>query len=73
MISSFIGRTIASERAIEMLVHKLPDIVQRSLLYKSLDSADLQDFVTCYRDQEWLRKRLKANSKCVMILDPLTH
>lgn len=66
MIYLLIGRTIASERAIEMLVHKLPGIVQRSLLYEALDPDDLQNFVTCYRDQESLRKQLKAHSKCVV-------
>ncbi|CDH52350.1 abc transporter atpase [Lichtheimia corymbifera JMRC:FSU:9682] len=63
------GRTIASERAIEMLVHKLPGIVERSLLCQALDPDDLQNFVTCYRDQESLRKQLKAHDLVAFIPD----
>ncbi|KAI7877476.1 ABC transporter, ATPase [Lichtheimia hyalospora FSU 10163] len=63
------GRTIASERAIEMLGHKLPGIVQKSLLYHALDSADLQSFVTCYQDQQWLRKQLKSYNLVAFIPD----
>ncbi|KAI9316210.1 hypothetical protein BX666DRAFT_1859291 [Dichotomocladium elegans] len=63
------GRTIASERAIQVLVHTLPIIVTNALCFTSLDASDIELFLTCYEDQQWLRRHLKEIGLVAFIPD----
>ncbi|KAG2219677.1 hypothetical protein INT45_001849, partial [Circinella minor] len=63
------GRTIASERAIEVLTKQLPMIVHHSLKFASLNQQDMKEFIQCYEDQQWLRNQLSSKEIIAFIPD----
>ncbi len=52
------GRRIAGFQAAEMLCDDLPDIVERTLYYHSLDAQTLQRWVETAEDADWIRDHL---------------
>ncbi len=52
------GRRVAGLQAAEMLCDDLPEVVERSLRYSSLDAASLQKHAETAEDADWLRSQL---------------
>jgi len=53
------GRRILADKAEKILCEYLPQIVQRTLLYKNLPKQALERHIFTYEDQEILREKLK--------------
>lgn len=53
------GRSVMGHEAAKMLTEIIPMAVERSLLYKSLNSQLLSGHVSLFRDQEFLRRSLR--------------
>ncbi|MFZ5643310.1 MAG: ABC-ATPase domain-containing protein [Bacillota bacterium] len=53
------GRTVLGREAAKMLTGIVPEVVEKSLLYKSLRKDDINMHVDLARDQEYLRSSLK--------------
>lgn len=53
------GRTVLARQAKAMLFEELPEIVNRSLLYRSIDQNELKRHVELVEDQDFLRNKLK--------------
>ena len=56
------GRRILGRQAAEMLCEDLPDIVEKALLYPSLDSQAIQRQVETIEDADWLREQLSLKN-----------
>ncbi len=56
------GRRILSREAETILIHILPEMVSRSLLYRNLPQGELERFVYLCEDQEYLRAKLKEKA-----------
>ena len=56
------GRRILGVRAAQMLCEDIPSMVEKTLLYKSLDSAAIQQHVETIEDADWLRQQLAVNN-----------
>jgi predicted ABC-class ATPase len=54
------GRTVLTKIAEKMLLREIPDIVAGSLLYTSLDSAQLYSHIETVEDADYLRERLSG-------------
>jgi len=52
------GRTVLGRQAAEMLTQELPEVVEKSLFYSSLNAGDLRRHVGTVEDQDYLRERL---------------
>lgn len=55
------GRKILGRQAAEMLCEDIPQIVTDSLLYKSLNAAEIEQQVETIEDADWLRQQLTTN------------
>ena len=55
------GRRVLARQAQEMFFSELPQIVQRSLLYRHLSASDLEQHVDAVEDQQVLRESLKEH------------
>lgn len=53
------GRTILGDRAAEILTVNLPELVKKTMLWKSLDQAQLMNHIMSVEDQEALRSSLE--------------
>ncbi len=53
------GRTVLGSQARAMLLEELPEIVNRSLLYRAVDREKLENHVNMAEDQDFLRNKLK--------------
>lgn len=53
------GRTILGKEAIKIFFEYLPEIVNKSLFSKNLNSKDIIRHVNCIEDQQWLRNQLE--------------
>ena len=56
------GRRVLGRQAVEMLCGDIPEIVNRTLLYPSLDAPAIQQQVETIEDADWLRQHLSARS-----------
>ncbi len=56
------GRRILGRQAAEMLCEDIPEIVEKALLYPSLNAKDIQQQVETIEDADWLRSQLAAKS-----------
>lgn len=52
------GRSILGDKAAEILTIKLPQLIQKSMLWKSLDQEHLMEEIKSVEDQEVLRQSL---------------
>jgi len=52
------GRSILAHAAEEIIFHHIPEIAEKSLIYKNLNKKQLEDHVYSYEDQEILRQKL---------------
>ncbi|RMG67319.1 MAG: ATPase [Calditrichaeota bacterium] len=55
------GRTILGREAERLLLQFLPDLAEHTLLYKHLPHSEMQQFVDCVDNQEYLRAQLEAH------------
>ena len=53
------GRTILGREAERLLLHILPELALDTLMYKNLPQTELQQFVDCVDNQEFLRAQLQ--------------
>lgn len=53
------GRRILGQKASEILAVRLPQLVQQSMLWPSLDNAHLMEHIKCIEDQDALRNCLE--------------
>lgn len=63
------GRTIHAAELIKILFQYLPDAVNKSLIYKNVDQAGVQDAAELADDQEYIRKELKNRGLIAFIAD----
>ncbi len=63
------GRRISGFQAAEMLCEDIPEIVDKSLLYASLDHQEIQQQVETIEDADWLRQQLAERSLVAFIAD----
>jgi predicted ABC-class ATPase len=63
------GRRVAGFQAVELLCDDLPEIVDQSLRYASLDGKRLQHHVETIEDADWLRDRLRENLLIAFVAD----
>lgn len=63
------GRSIAGHQAVGMLCDDIPQIVNQSIKYQSLDSAAIQDHVETVEDTDWLRQQLVERGLVAFIPD----
>ncbi|KAL7426230.1 hypothetical protein ACHAXH_000273 [Discostella pseudostelligera] len=63
------GRTIQGFRAIQVFDQTLPQLVQKALVYTSLDSADVTRHVLNVEDQEWVRSSLEIRGLVAFVPD----
>lgn len=63
------GRQILGRTAAELLCDDLPLVVGRSLLYPSLNTAELQRHLAIAEDTDWLRDQLAARGLVAFIPD----
>ena len=52
------GRTVLGRQAADMLLHQIPELVERTLYWSSLPQQRCQEFVECVENQEHLRDQL---------------
>lgn len=57
------GRNILGNRAAQILTEHLPHLVSSTLIYSTLDAAQLRKHVECVEDQEWLRGQLRDRGR----------
>jgi len=63
------GRRVAGLQATEMLCDDLPELVDRALLYESLDARALQRHVETAEDADWIREHLSESGLVAFIAD----
>ncbi len=63
------GRTILACEAEEILLRELPQIVERSLIYRNLDSGEIEEFVNCIENQEFIREKLDELGLIAFVAD----
>jgi predicted ABC-class ATPase len=63
------GRRINGRGAAVLLLEYLPQIVDRTLLYKSIDGKTAGKWVELFEDQEYLRERLKKSGLVAFVAD----
>jgi len=63
------GRQILGRTAAELLCDDLPQIVGRSLRYRSLNTAELQRHLAVAEDTDWLRDQLAAQGLVAFVPD----
>ena len=63
------GHTVLANIAKEMLLHEIPEIVTRSLLYDSLERAQLYRHIETVEDADFLRERLSGLSLIAFVAD----
>ncbi|MCU0570029.1 MAG: ABC-ATPase domain-containing protein [Oculatellaceae cyanobacterium Prado106] len=63
------GRTILGRQAAELICEDLPEIVQRTLLYASLNAKAIQRHVETVEDADWLRSQLAPHNLVAFIPD----
>ncbi len=56
------GRRILGRQAAEMLCQDIPQIVEETLIYESLDAAAIQQHVETIEDADWLRQQLATKN-----------
>ncbi len=61
------GRTILGRQAAQMLCEDIPNIVDRSLLYQSLDVQTIEEQVKTAEDADWIRKNLPKHNLVAFI------
>jgi predicted ABC-class ATPase len=61
------GRTILGRQAEEMLCEDIPEIVERSLKYSSLNEREIEKHVETIEDADWLRQQLKERELVAFI------
>lgn len=63
------GRTIQGHRAVQIFDQTLPQLVRKSLVYPSLDSAAVTRHVLSVEDQEWVRANLEIRGLVAFVPD----
>ena len=63
------GRRILGRQAAQMLCKDIPQIVAQTLIYKSLDSEDIQQHVETIEDADWLRQQLPSQNLVAFVAD----
>ena len=63
------GRTIEGAWAVEILTKSVPSLVEKGLLWRSLDQPAVTAHVHCVEDQEYLREQLKGQGLVAFIGD----
>lgn len=61
------GRTILGHQAAQLLCQDIPNIVEKSLLYQSLNIQAIQEQVETAEDADWIRKSLPKNNLIAFI------
>ncbi|MCU0536757.1 MAG: ABC-ATPase domain-containing protein [Hydrococcus sp. Prado102] len=61
------GRTILGRQAAQMLCDEIPEIVNRTLKYNSLDANEIQRHVETNEDADWVRQKLKEKGLVAFI------
>ena len=56
------GRRILGRQAAQMLCEDIPQIVDRALIYQSLDTAKIQKHIETTEDADWLRQQLTSKN-----------
>jgi predicted ABC-class ATPase len=63
------GRTVLTKVAEKMILHEIPEIVSRSLLYTSLEKPELYRHIETVEDADFLRERLSALGLIAYVAD----
>jgi len=63
------GRSIQGHRAVQIFDQTLPQMVQKALLYPSLESSDVTRHVLNVEDQEWVRANLEIRGLVAFVPD----
>ncbi len=63
------GRSIAGRQAAQMLCDDIPQVVDRSLIYRHLDAAAIEHHVATVEDADWLRQHLVEQGLVAFIPD----
>ena len=63
------GRRILGRQAAQMLCKDIPQIVAQTLIYKALDSEDIQQHVETIEDADWLRQQLPSQNLVAFVAD----
>lgn len=63
------GRSIAGRQAAQMLCEDIPESVQQSLKYQSLDATAIEQHVETVEDADWLRQHLAERGLVAFIAD----
>lgn len=63
------GRTIQGHRAVQIFDQTLPQMVQKALLYTSLDQSAVTGHVLNVEDQEWVRSSLDIRGMVAFVPD----
>lgn len=63
------GRTILGEKARDIFDHSIVSLVQKSLIYKALNSSSLKRHILDVEDQTWLRSQLDSNGLVAFVAD----
>ncbi|NEQ64019.1 MAG: ABC-ATPase domain-containing protein [Symploca sp. SIO2D2] len=63
------GRRISGRQAAEMFCEDIPQIIEKSLLYQSLNQQELQQQVETIEDADWLRQQLAEQGLVAFIAD----
>ncbi|KAL7546429.1 hypothetical protein ACHAWF_009767 [Thalassiosira exigua] len=63
------GRTIQGHRAVQIFDQTLPQMVQKTLVYTSLDAAAVTRHVLTVEDQEWVRSSLEIRGLVAFVPD----
>merc|ERR1712127_1021672 len=63
------GRTIQGHRAVQIFDQTLPQMVQKALVYTSLDASAVTRHVLSVEDQEWVRQGLEVRGLVAFVPD----
>jgi len=63
------GRRVAGSHAIQMFIEEIPEIVDRSMLFKNLDKALLYEHIAVCEDADFLRGSLKGRKLVAFVAD----
>merc|ERR1719253_1192908 len=63
------GRTIQGHRAVQIFDQTLPQMIQKALLYPSLDAPSVTRHVLSVEDQEWVRSNLEIRGLIAFVPD----
>jgi predicted ABC-class ATPase len=61
------GRTILGRQAAQMLCDEIPELVNRTLKFSSLNASEIQKHVETNEDTDWLRQQLKEKGLIAFI------